>query len=82
MNLRNRRRLQAGLIVAVFVVPVIVMLGLALAGWAPHGRSYGQRIQPELVLANVPRLPAGSCSGGAAVSACHCCGTRPRLTEP
>lgn len=59
MNLRNRRRLQAGLIVAVFVVPVIVMLGLALAGWAPHGRSYGQRIQPERDLANVPVQMAG-----------------------
>ncbi|HLI16736.1 MAG TPA: hypothetical protein VKV22_00515 [Rhodanobacteraceae bacterium] len=53
MDLRNRRRLQAGLIVAIFVVPVIVMLGLALAGWVPHGRSYGARIQPERDLANV-----------------------------
>lgn len=54
MDLRNRRRLQAGLIVAVFVVPVIVMLGLALAGWVPHGRSYGKHIQPERDLANLP----------------------------
>jgi cytochrome oxidase Cu insertion factor (SCO1/SenC/PrrC family) len=54
MNLRNRRRLQAGLIVAIFVVPVIVMLGLTLNGWTPQGRSYGQRIQPERDLADVP----------------------------
>lgn len=54
MDLRNRRRLQAGLVVAIFAVPAIVMLGLGLAGWAPHGRSYGARIQPERDLANVP----------------------------
>ena len=54
MNLRNRRRLQAGLIVAIFVVPVAVMLGLTLNGWVPHGRSYGQRIQPERDLTGVP----------------------------
>ena len=54
MDLRNRRRLQAGLVVAIFAVPVLLMLGLSLAGWAPHGRSYGARIQPERDLANVP----------------------------
>lgn len=53
MDLRNRRRLQAGLIAAVFVVPVAVMLGLALAGWVPHGKSYGTRVQPERDLAGV-----------------------------
>src|SRR5690348_18017043 len=54
MNLRNRRRLQAGLIVAVFVLPVAVMLALTLTGWVPRGRSYGERIQPERDLAGVP----------------------------
>ncbi len=54
MNLRNRRRLQAGLIVAVFVLPVVVMLGLTLTGWVPRGHSYGERIQPERDLAGVP----------------------------
>src|SRR5690348_3939007 len=54
MNLRNRRRLQAGLIVAVFVLPVAVMLALTLTGWVPRGRSYGERIQPERNLAGVP----------------------------
>lgn len=54
MNERNRRRLQGLLIVAVFVVPVLVMLGLTLTGWVPRGHSYGQRIQPERDLAAVP----------------------------
>jgi hypothetical protein len=53
MDLRNRRRLQGLLIAAVFVVPVVVMLGLALGGWVPHGKSYGTRIQPERDLAGV-----------------------------
>ncbi|MGH8184291.1 MAG: hypothetical protein ACREPH_11605 [Rhodanobacteraceae bacterium] len=56
MDLRNRRRLQAALIVAVFVVPVLVMLGLALAGWVPRGRSYGEHLQPERDLAAMPVL--------------------------
>ncbi|TAN02719.1 MAG: hypothetical protein EPN36_15860 [Rhodanobacteraceae bacterium] len=54
MDLRNRRRLQAGLIVAIFAAPVLVMLGLALAGWVPRGRSYGQHLQPERNLASMP----------------------------
>ncbi|HET7561160.1 MAG TPA: hypothetical protein VFJ87_02130 [Rhodanobacteraceae bacterium] len=53
MEVRNRRRLQAVLIVAIFAVPVIVALVLGLLGWVPHGRSYGQPIQPERDLANV-----------------------------
>lgn len=53
MDVRNRRRLQGLLIAAVFVVPVLVMLGLTLSGWVPRGRSYGERIQPERDLASV-----------------------------
>jgi hypothetical protein len=54
MNLRNRRRLQALLIAAVFVLPVVVMLALALTGWVPRGRSYGEHIRPERDLAGMP----------------------------
>ena len=53
MDLRNRRRLQAVLIAAIFAVPVIVALVLAMAGWVPNGRSYGQPIRPERDLASV-----------------------------
>ncbi len=54
MDLRNRRRLQAGLIVAIFVLPIAVMLGMTWTGWVPHGRSYGERIRPERDLAEMP----------------------------
>ncbi|HEX5488622.1 MAG TPA: hypothetical protein VFX04_05700 [Rhodanobacteraceae bacterium] len=54
MDVRNRRRLQAGLIAAVFVVPVIVALVLTTGGWIPHARSYGQPVEPERNLASVP----------------------------
>lgn len=54
MDLRNRRRLQAVLIAAIFAAPVIVAMVLAMTGWTPHGRSYGQPIRPELDLAPVP----------------------------
>lgn len=53
MDERNRRRLQAVLIAAIFVVPVLVALVLGLAGWIPRGHSYGQPIQPERNLAQV-----------------------------
>lgn len=60
MELRNHRRLQAVLIVAIFLSPVLVILGLMLAGWVPHSHSYGERIQPERDLAAVPvQLPDG-----------------------
>lgn len=51
MDVRNRRRLQAGLIVAIFAVPVIVMLVLTLTGWVPQGRSYGEPVRPQRDLA-------------------------------
>lgn len=60
MDLRNRRRLQAVLIAAIFVAPVIVAMVLTMSGWRPHGRSYGQAIQPVRELASVPvRLADG-----------------------
>lgn len=54
MDVRNRRRLQAALIAAVFVVPVIVALVLTMGGWVPNGRSYGHPVQPERNLTSVP----------------------------
>ncbi|MGH8146817.1 MAG: hypothetical protein ACREPY_10830 [Rhodanobacteraceae bacterium] len=54
MDLRNRRRLQAGLIAAIFAVPVIIALALTSLGWIPNGRSYGKPIRPERNLASVP----------------------------
>lgn len=54
MDVRNRRRLQAGLIAAVFVIPVIVALVLTTTGWIPNGRSYGKPVQPERDLSSVP----------------------------
>jgi hypothetical protein len=60
MDLRNRRRLQALLIAAIFVVPVLVALALTMSGWVPRGRSYGRPIQPERDLAAMPvRLADG-----------------------
>ncbi|MGH8114236.1 MAG: hypothetical protein ACREPS_04165 [Rhodanobacteraceae bacterium] len=54
MDLRDRRRVQAGLIAAIFVVPVIVALVLTMGGWVPNGRSYGQPIRPERDLTTMP----------------------------
>lgn len=54
MDVRNRRRLQAGLIAAIFIVPVVAALVLTMGGWLPNGRSYGRPIQPERDLASVP----------------------------
>jgi len=54
VDVRNRRRLQAALIAAVFVIPVVVALVLTTTGWIPNGRSYGQRVRPERSLASVP----------------------------
>ena len=54
MDLRNRRRLQATLIAAIFAAPVIVAMVLTMSGWTPHGRSYGQPVRPERDLASVP----------------------------
>ena len=53
MDLRNRHRLVAALIAAIFAAPVVVAMVMALVGWTPHGRSYGQPIRPERDLADV-----------------------------
>jgi hypothetical protein len=54
MNLRNRRRIQAGLLAAVFVAPVALALAMGFIGWAPKPNSYGAPIQPERSLVDVP----------------------------
>lgn len=60
MDARTRGRLQAGLIAAVFAVPVVVALTMGLLGWSPTPHSYGHPIQPERNLVGVPvRLADG-----------------------
>ncbi|TAN05914.1 MAG: hypothetical protein EPN38_09775 [Rhodanobacteraceae bacterium] len=54
MELRNRRRLQLLLIVAIFAGSVILAAGMMLSGWAPSAHSYGQPIEPERPLARMP----------------------------
>lgn len=54
MDVRNRRRLQAGLIAAIFAAPVIVALVLTMGGWVPSSHSYGRAIQPERDLTSMP----------------------------
>jgi hypothetical protein len=71
MDLRNRRRLQALLVAAVFAMPVLVALALTMAGWVPNGRSYGKAVKPERDLSRMAvRLADGGTfawrSGGGA----------------
>lgn len=54
MDLRNRRRLQAILIVAIFAASMIGAAVMMASGWSPPTSSYGRRIQPERNLAQVP----------------------------
>ncbi len=54
MDLRNRRRLQAVLIVAIFAASMIGAAVMMASGWSPPTSSYGQRIQPERNLAQMP----------------------------
>lgn len=54
MDLRTQRRWQAVLIAAIFALPIAIALLLAVTGWAPKGRSYGQPIRPARDLASVP----------------------------
>jgi hypothetical protein len=54
MDLRNRRRLQLLLIVAIFATSMILAAVMMLSGWAPSTRSYGTQIRPERDLAQMP----------------------------
>lgn len=54
MDLRNRRRLQAGLIVAIFAASMIGAAVMMASGWSPPTRSYGKQIQPERDLTQMP----------------------------
>ena len=53
MDLRNRRRLQAGLIVLVFAASLLGALVMMQTGWAPGAHSYGQEIRPERDVAGI-----------------------------
>lgn len=54
MDVRNRRRLQLLLIVAIFAASFIAAAVMMISGWAPAAHSYGQPIQPERDLVHVP----------------------------
>lgn len=60
MDLRNRRRLQAVVIVAIFAASMIGAAVMMASGWSPPTRSYGTQIRPERDLAQMPvRLADG-----------------------
>ena len=60
MELRNRRRLQLLLIVAIFAASLIVAGLMMASGWSPPTRSYGEQIRPERDLTQMPvRLSDG-----------------------
>lgn len=60
MDLRNRRRLQAGVIVGLFAISLIGASVMMLSGWSPPTRSYGTQIRPARDLARMPvRLADG-----------------------
>jgi len=54
MDLRNRRRLQALMIVAIFAASMIGAAVMMASGWSPPTRSYGTQIRPERDLAQMP----------------------------
>lgn len=54
MDLRNRRRLQAVVIVAIFAASMIGAAVMMMSGWSPPTRSYGTQIRPERDLARMP----------------------------
>lgn len=54
MDLRNKRRLQAVVIVAVFAASMIGAAVMMMSGWSPPTRSYGAQIRPERELAQMP----------------------------
>ena len=53
MDLRNRRRLQAVVIVAIFAASMIGAAVMMASGWSPPTRSYGTQIRPERDLAQM-----------------------------
>lgn len=60
MDLRNRRRLQAVVIVGIFAASMIGAAAMMMSGWSPPTRSYGTQIRPERDLAQMPvRLADG-----------------------
>ena len=54
MDLRNRRRLQAVVIVGIFAASMIGAAAMMMSGWSPPTRSYGTPIRPERDLAQMP----------------------------
>ncbi|HVX03790.1 MAG TPA: hypothetical protein VHA71_01580 [Rhodanobacteraceae bacterium] len=60
MDLRNRRRLQAVVIVGIFAASMIGAAAMMMSGWSPPTRSYGTQIRPERELSQMPvRLADG-----------------------
>ena len=54
MDLRNRRRLQAAVIVGIFAASMIGAAVMMVSGWSPPTRSYGTQIRPERDLTQMP----------------------------
>ena len=53
MQSRNRKRMQLVMIAAIFALPVVLAAVLALGGWNPGTRSFGQGIVPQRSVENV-----------------------------
>ncbi len=53
MDNRNKKRLQLILIASIFVAPMLVAAVLALGGWTPGARSYGEGIVPQRTFEDV-----------------------------
>lgn len=53
MQARNRKRLQLVLLASLFVAPMAVAALLALTGWVPGTRSFGEGIVPQRSVENV-----------------------------
>jgi len=53
MQPRNRKRLQLVLLASLFVAPMAVAALLALTGWVPGTRSFGEGIVPQRTVENV-----------------------------
>lgn len=53
--LRRRNRIQLVLLMACFIVPLLVAVGLQQSGWRPqHTRNRGELLQPPVALADLP----------------------------